>query len=380
MALTEQEQIRDIIDRSNHILITFPARPDGDAIGSALAWYLMLQKKNKRADIVSVDFNLPSSFRFLPQAKSINNQINSLRKFIVSVDISQNQLGNVSYSVEKDKLNIYITPKQGSFSARQISTRSSDFLYDLIITINTPDLNSLGNLYLGNTDFFFDTTIVNLDHNPSNEQYGQINLINFNSSSSAEILLEIMQKIDGDLIDDDIATCLFTGLTAATKSFSSLQVTPTSLANAAKLINLGARREEVVTHLYRTKQLNTLKLWGRVLARLKSDPNRKLVWSLLQPEDFIKAGAGSQDLPGVIEELLINSPEAGTIILFYEIEAGKTALFLHGGSGRYALDLLKPFNPQGDRHKAEAVINETVVAAEKKIIEHIKSIIKPLET
>ncbi len=378
MALTELEQIRETIDRSNHILITFPPRPDGDAIACALAWYLMLQKKNKRADIISTGFSLPGAFKFLPQSKNISDHLTSLRKFIVSIDISKNQLGNVSYSVEKEKLNIYITPKQGSLSSKQISTRSSDWLYDLIITINTPDLNSLGDLYLQNTAFFFDTTIINLDHNPANEQYGQINLVNFNFSSTAEILMELLQQ-DTALIDEDIATCLFTGLTAATKSFSSLQVTPSSLANAAKLINMGARREEVVTHLYRTKQLNTLKLWGRVLARLKSDPYRKLVWSLLQPDDFIKAGADSQDLPGVIEELLINSPEAGTIILLYEIEPGKTEIFLQGG-GRYALDLLKPFNPEGDRHKAIAHLNESVALAEKKVIEHIKSIIKPLET
>ncbi|MBU1038867.1 hypothetical protein KKC17_01365 [Patescibacteria group bacterium] len=380
MALTEYEQIRDILNRSNHILITFPNRQDGDAIATALALYLMLQKKNKRVDIVSTDFTLPGTFRFLPQAKVINNQINSLRKFIVSVDISQNQLNNVSYSVDKDKLNIYLTPKQGSFNIRQVTTRSSDFLYDLIITLNTPDLNSLGELYLQNTDFFFNTNIINFDHNPANEQYGQINLVNFNASSTAEIIFEIIQKIDSTLLDNDIATCLFTGLTAATKSFSSPKVTPTSLGAAAQLINLGARREEVVTHLYRTKQLNTLKLWGRVLARLKNDPQRKLVWSLLQPDDFVKAGAGSQDLPSVIEELLINSPEAGTVILLYEMTPNKTEIFLYGGSGHYALDLLKPFNPQGDRHRATAFINETVVTAEKKIIEHIKSVLKPLES
>jgi len=379
MALSELQQAREFFNRSTNILIAFPPKPDGDAIGSALALQLALQKIGKRSDIVSSNFNLPGRYRFLPNSKNIIGHINSLRKFIISVDLNQNQLRDVSYSVEQNKLNIYLTPKQGSFSAKQISSRSSNFLYDLIIVLNSPDLNSLGDLYLQNTEFFFNTSVINIDHNPSNEHFGQLNLIDFNVTSTAEIILKLLSELKNGLVDPDIATCLLTGLTVASKSFSSLQVTPDSLDKAAQLINLGARREEVVTHLYRTRQLNTLKLWGRVLARLKNDSQRKLVWSLLQPDDFIKAGAGEEDLPGVIDELLDNSPEAGTVVLFYELTAGQTKIFLRGGGGRYAIDLLKPFSPSGDRLNATASLSATVLEAEKTVIEHLRQIIKPLE-
>lgn len=380
MALSITQQVSEILSRSRHILITFPAQAGSDAVASSLALGSWLEKQGWRVDIVSDSFELPGILRFLPGAKKITNQLTGLRKFILSLDLAKTELNDFSYSVENNKLNIYLTPKQGSWQATDLSSKQSDFIYDLIFVINSPDLNSLGNIYKLNTEFFFKTTIINLDHLPSNEHFGQINLVDLNLPSTSEVVFNLMTEIKKDLIDSDIATCLLTGLTAATKSFSTIQVTPETLSQAAKLISLGARREEVVTHLYRTRQLNTLKLWGRALARLKSDSTRKLVWSLLQKEDFIKAGASEEELTGVIDELITNSPEAGTVVLFYEGAHNNTKIFVHAGLGRHALDMLKPFNGQGDKNKAWAELDNTVLLeAEKIVVEHLKLIIKPLE-
>jgi len=380
MALSTPQQVKDALTRAKNVLITFPAGRGNEAIGSSLALALFIAKLGKRAEVVSAGFILPGAFRFLPGAKKIATQVASLRKFIISVNLQKTDLQDLSYSVDEKTLHIYLTPKQGGFSATDISNRSSDFAYDLIVTIDTPDLDSLDSFYHNNTEFFFDTTIINLDHAPTNEQFGQINLINFNVPATAELLFDLMETIAPQLIDPDIATCLYTSLTASTKSFTSPQITPATLSRAAQLVTLGARREEVVTHLYRTKQLTTLKLWGRALARLKNDSKKKLVWSLLQPDDFIKAGAGSEDLPDIIDELITNAPEAGTIALLYEVTTGTTEVFLQAGIGQSALDLLKPFDPTGNKNRAQAkLVGKGVLEAEKIIIEHLRQLIPPLE-
>lgn len=380
MALTEEQQAKDVLNRAKAVLVTFARERGGDAVASALALQLALAKLGKRVDIVAAGFTLPGSLRFLPGAKRIAATVASLRKFIVTLNLERTELQDLSYSVEGHKLNVYLTPKQGSFSAADITTRSSDFSYDLIIVVDTPDLGSLGELFNDNTEFFYQTTILNIDHGASNEQFGQVNLTNLNVPATADLVFDLLEALDPHLIDEDIATCLLTGLTAATRSFKTNQVTPNTLGRAAKLVSLGARREEVVTHLYRTKQLPTLKLWGRALARLKSDSARRLVWSLLQPDDFVKAGAGVEELTGVIDELIVNAPEAGTVVLLYEPTAGSTNVFLRAGPGQHALDLLKPFEPAGDRHHARAVLaGKNVLEAEKLIIERMKQLIRPLE-
>lgn len=380
MALPEPQQVKEALSKAKNVLITFPAGRGSDAIGSSLALASFIEKLGKRVDIVAADFHLPGDFRFLPQAKRIANEVTSLRKFIISVNLAKTDLQDLSYSVDDKALHIFLTPKQGGFDAADITHRSSDFTYDLIITVDTPDLDSLDPLYHNNTEFFFDTTIINLDHAPTNEQFGQINLVNFNVPATAEVVFELMEAIAPQFIDADAATCLYTSLSAATRSFTSPQITPATLSRAAQLVTLGARREEVVTHLYRTKQLTTLKLWGRALARIKSDTKKKLVWSLLQPDDFIKAGAGGEELPGIIDELMTKAPEAGTIALLYEVKPGATDIFLHAGAGQSALDLLKPFDPTGNKSQAQAKLTDkSVLEAERIVIEYLRQLIPPLE-
>lgn len=380
MALTEPQQAKDVISRATQVLVTFAPQRGGDAVAAALALQLALEKLGKRVDVVATGFSLPGSFRFLPNAKRISDAVGSLRKFVVSVNLEHTELANLSYSVENSKLNMYLTPKQGSFSAADITTRSSNFSYDLIIVVDTPDLSSLGDLFQNNTEFFYQTTIVNIDHAPTNEQFGQVNITNLNVPATCDLIFDLLQELDTHVIDEDIATCLLTGLTSATRSFKSNQVTPDTLTRASRLVSLGARREEVVTHLYRTKQLPTLKLWGRALARLKSDSARKLVWTVLQPDDFVKAGASEEELSGVIDELIVNAPEAGTVVLLYEVSSGTTNIFLQSGPGQHALDLLKPFTPTGDRLRAQAKLaGKSVLEAEKLVIERLKELIRPLE-
>ncbi len=380
MALSETQQAVDIINRAEHILITFSPHRGGDAVASALALALYLEKIGKRVDIISSGFKLPGSLRFLPGAKRISSQTVALRKFIINLDLTNSELADLSYNVTPEKLEIYLTPKAGSFQSQNLTTKYSNFIYDLILVVDTPDLNALDELYQQNTEFFYDTTIINLDHSPANEHFGQVNMVNLNVPATADLVFDLMTALNPNLLDEDIATCLFTALTSATRSFKTILVTPQTLERAGHLVNLGARREEVVQHLYRTKQLSTLKLWGRTLARLKSDPTRKLVWSLLQNEDFIKSGASEDELPGVIEELITNAPEAGTVVLLYELTPGQTSVYLHAGLGRQAADLLKPFNPSGDRATARIVLaGQTLLEGEKKIIEHLKLALKPLE-
>ncbi len=376
MALTQEQQLIELINKAKKLLITFSPARGGDAVGSALALASFLEKQGKLVDIVVDSWQVPTNLKFLPGINNIKNSMTSLRKFVLSLDLAGKDLSDLSYTIENNRLQIFLTPKTGTFSATDLNTKSSNFLYDLIIVVDSPDLESLGNIYHNNTEFFYQTTIINIDHSTANEHFGQINFVDFNTSSTAELVYKMMNNIHPQDIDANIATTLFTGLTSATKSFKTTSVTPNTLALASQLISLGARREEVVTQLYRTKTISMLKLWGRALARLKSDSSRKLVWLLLQPDDFIKSGASEDVLPGVIDELVTTSPEAGVITLIYEQKPNTTSVLIYAGLGRNALDLLKPFNPTGDRSLAKSILHDrTLLETEKLVIEHLKQVL-----
>ncbi len=378
MALNLTQQIFEAIQKSNHILIAFRKNWSGDAIASSLALRSFFQKTQKPAtDIVCDGFNAPKNFDFLPQIEKIKPTIPDLRHFIISLNVQENQINGLHYEINNNKLNIFITPNQKNIAANDISAFLSDYKYDLIITLDSPDLESLGNLYHQNIEFFYTTPIINIDHNPANEQFGQINLVELNATSIAEILFNFLESFNPKLIDEEVATYLLTGMISKTRSFKSPNVTPHALGIASQLIARGARREDIIKNLYQTKTIGTLKLWGRALMRLKNDPGTKIVWSLLTRDDFITSGAEEEELPEVIDELIANSPEAEIVVLFYEIPytnspETKICCLVRTLKNMEAAKILSHEAEGTKDFKKFCVVGKKLTEVEKEIIEEIK--------
>lgn len=318
MALAIEQQINFLVRQHSKILICLPAQPTTDAIASGLAMYAVLQKLSKQAKVVAAGFALPDNHRFLPKSAEIKHELTALKKFVISVDVSRTAVQDVHYDIQNNRLNIYVTPKNGYFEARDVGTSSSDYEFDLIMVLDSRDLASLGKVFEDNAEFFHHTPMINIDHHPANEQFGQVNMVQVTATSISEIIFELLEHLDNGLLDEYIATHLLTGIISKTKSFKTNTVTPRSLAIASHLIASGARREDIVKNLYQTKTLQLLKLWGRALAQLQADPDRKIVWSLLHQQDFLDTNSGPSDLAAVIDELIVNTPDAQNVYIVYE--------------------------------------------------------------
>lgn len=314
-----EQQITTLLQHHHNILICLPAKPSTDAIASGLGLYHVLQKLGKTTRVVASQFALPQTHRFLPKSDEIKHELTALRKFIITLNTSETKVADLQYDVKDNQVNIYVSPKNGYFSARDISTSSSSYEYDLIIVIDSRDLDSLGKIFEDNAEFFYHTPIVNIDHHPGNEQFGQVNLVTITATSVSEIVFELIQHLDsGHLLDEYIATNLLTGIISKTKSFKTTSVTPRSLAIASHLISSGARREDIVKNLYQTKSIQTLQLWGKILGQLQSDPTHHLVWSTVHESDFLQTNTTSADLAAIIDELIISTPEAENVYIVYE--------------------------------------------------------------
>lgn len=328
-------------------------------------------------DIVCDDFVAPKTFTFLPRIENIKPDLSNLRNLIISVDVSGNQIGGLHYEMKGTKLNIFVAPEHRNIDQKEITTALSNYKYDLVIVLDTPDLESLGGLYHKNTEFFFNTPLINIDHSPANEQFGQINLVEMNATSTAEILFNFLEKMNPNLIDEEVATLLLAGMISKTRSFKSLAVTPRTLGIASQLVARGARREEIIKNLYQTKTIGTLKLWGRALMRLKNDPSTKIVWSLLTRDDFITSGAEAEELTEVIDELIANSPEAEIVVLFYEIPytnspETKICCLIKTLKGAEAGRLISREAEGGKDTRQFCLTGVKLAEAEKEIIEEIK--------
>lgn len=376
MALSELQQVFELVRNSRQILIIYRKDWTGDAVAGSLALAEFLVKIGKVADIVCQDFKATSGFGFLP-VNQIRPAVSQNQKLTVSIDLTQVGLDEFKYEHVDNKLNLFITPKSGGLTQDNISSSVAGYKYDLIILVNTPDLQSLGEAYTDNSDFFYAVPKINIDHSSANEYFGNINLINLAVASTSEIIYELIASYDHNLIDHNIATYLLSGIISSTKNFKTTTVTPRTLSLASELITRGARRDQIVQSFYQSRFLTTLKLWGRVLSRLNNDLNDKIIWSKLTVNDFIETSTSVEELPEVVDELISSMPKTEVIVLFYEFahsEQAAVQVIVYAFKNHDAISIARKFNPLGNQEVVKFVIKNTkLVDAESLVIDEIKN-------
>lgn len=373
MALSEKQQVLEQLRKAERPLIAFRKdwNPDSAAAASGLA--TILEAMGKKCEIVCDGFSPPEQLAYLPELKRIRPEMTGLRTFVISIDTRKSRIGELSYESKDGFLHIYLTPKSGTIDAGQMKTSATDYRHDLIVVVDTPDLASLGALRTDAADFFFRTPILNLDHSPANEQFGQVNWIDSTAASSSEVVYRLARDLNRP-IDADLATALMTGIVAKTRSFKTGLITPLTLTSASELVAAGAKRDTIVSSLYRTKTISVLRLWGRALARLKFDPSLRLVSAMLTRQDFALAGAGESALADIIDELIFSAPEAETIALIYEREGGEVCCLIRSEIRRDADALLARWGGEGGRTQSRCVLKgKSPGEAEQEILTHVRA-------
>jgi len=296
----------------------------------------------------------------------------------VSVDISKAKVNQIKYLVDNNVLNFIISPSEGWFKPEDVSARAGEFKYDLIITIGTSDLESLGKLYDQNVEFFYKTNIINIDHKPSNEEFGQINFIDLNAVAVSEILFYVLKNYKPELMSEEIATCLLAGIIQKTKNFKTSNLTPRALLTTSQLIAIGANREDIVTHLYRSRDLSTLKLWGRVLNNLNSERGEELIWSKLHLQDFKETNSTIESLNDIIDELIMNVPSAKLVAIICEENLASTKIIIYSLKNLNVLEMFKDYFPQGTIKIASIIITKDIDTVTADIIPEIKNKLEKL--
>ncbi len=312
------------IEQHQRILVIPHANVDPDGLSSALACFQMFSQLGKEVTVICPDTK-PESLSFLPGFEKLEQEIKENKDFIVTINLEEGvEVDKLRYTVEDHKVNIIVVPKKGHIQKEQIGLSEGDPKYDLVVTVDTADLALLGSLYREHADLFTDVPVLNIDHHISNTQFGQLQLIDPTAASATEVLYNWFLQIPAckNCITPDMATLLLTGLITDTRSFQNPNTTPRSLEVAAELLEKGARQQEIIQHIYKTKPLSTLKIWGRALNRIQVDPAARIVWSTISKEDLVEMEATSKETHGILDELISTIPDADVYVLFTELEEG----------------------------------------------------------
>lgn len=233
-------RINEVVTKGSSGVIVVPNNPSVDAIAAATCLYLGLTKMGKTitlasSSIVEDSMNLTASDKFQQTLSTNGNNL------VISFPYTEGAIDKVDYNIQGDHFNLIVAPRQGfnKLNAQQVKYSYSGGLINFIITIDTPNLNNLGLIYTDNQNQFTGKDIINIDRHLTNAFFGTINFVNKASSSTCEIIYQILQKL-GTEIDKDMATNLYAGLSAATNNFSSYSVNALTFELAANLLKSGA--------------------------------------------------------------------------------------------------------------------------------------------
>lgn len=140
--------------------------------------------------------------------------------------------------------------------------------------------------------------LVNIDHHHVHEPFGTHNVIDEHASSTAELVYDLI-KLGGWPLGADGATALLTGITADTDAFTNAGTTVRSLEIAAHCYAKGADRRRIMQELYQGKELNALRLWGAILARLVKNEQYGIVATVIRQDDFAAYDLSDEATEGI---------------------------------------------------------------------------------
>ncbi len=193
--------------------------------------------------------------------------------------------------------------------------------YDLLVVVDCGELERIGPVLESHHALFERVPILDIDHHLSNPRFGAVDWVDAESSATCEMVTLLAWRMDVPLTTGDgmLAAALAGGIVMDTGNFGHPNVTPRTLVVSAALREAGAQFSEIARRLYRSKPNTQLCLFGRVLARMESDLDGRLVWSTLELADLTASGADPAQSEGLID-LLSQSETAEAAILFKEVD------------------------------------------------------------
>ncbi|QQR77437.1 MAG: hypothetical protein IPJ67_04910 [Candidatus Moraniibacteriota bacterium] len=321
MSLPPELQVKELIEKSTNILILVPEHASGDAFGAASGIGAFLENIGKEVTIAGSGITaIAEPFGFLKPPEHILPSISGVREFILSFNTEHNDIVSVRTERGESEYNIFITPEKGSIDPRDFSFVPAKFSFDLAITVGAPDKESLGKIFETNPDIFYEVPIITIDHHAENDRFGQVNIIDITTSSTSETATTLLEKIDGKHLDARVAGLLLAGIVLGTESFQKKNLSPSALGAASRLMDKGADQHDIIFRLVNTQPLSLLKLWGRVMAGLKWNEERRLMWARVTPDDIVQSRSRLEDLPLILEKIRHHS-SVGSLFMILSAES-----------------------------------------------------------
>jgi bifunctional oligoribonuclease and PAP phosphatase NrnA len=255
------DEVLNQIDRRQTFILTSHARPDGDAVGSALACCQILRSMGKQASVV-LSGGVPVIYRPLPHSDSV--------------------LRTTDQAPEADAAIILECD-----------------------SVQRTCLTGLDRHYL-----------INIDHHATAQPFADVNWIDPSACATAEMIFRLANRA-GVRISPDMATCLYTAVVADTGSFCFRGTTERTFVLAQELVRCGANPVRIAHDMYFSNPISKMRLLGSALNTLQRDGG--LVWMHVDRAAMERCQASDEDCEGLANYAL--AIEGIEVALFFREQA-----------------------------------------------------------
>jgi phosphoesterase RecJ-like protein len=233
------------IEVGRRFLIASHENPDGDALASTLALTNVLRELGKEAVAYNVD-GVPRIFEFLPGSQTVVREL------------------------------------------------GDDEVFDVGFVLDAGELRRAGNHIRERCRI-----LVNIDHHPFSERFGEIHFVDETASATGALVYRIVKEA-GWTISRDVAVCLYTAILSDTGSFRYSNADPEAFRIAAELVETGVDPWTVASGLYESQAEERLRLLGRALDTLTVSHSRPFATVSVTAEMMRETGAGPEHTDGFV--------------------------------------------------------------------------------
>lgn len=319
-------KILNTVKGAKNVLLHCHPYADQDSIGSVLAMTIALRKMGIKVTPIMGDSEYPNNLLSLPQHELI------VQKNYTQIDISN---------------------------------------FDLFIVLDSSTINQITQL----TEVVFPKSLktVVIDHHVTNQNFGDINLVEGGCSSTCEVLFHLFKEW-GVEIDKDMAVCLFIGIFADTGGFKYQTTTADTLLAASELARINSGFPSIIFEMENNKNAQEIEFTGLALSSLKKYFSGRVVIAAVPLTEIKKHGISKENTQVGIANTLRSVVGWDIGINLVETEPNVVTVNLRTrNSDKFDVSLVAKAVGKGGGHKAAAgtTINEPFEKAIRTLLETI---------
>ncbi|MCR8642145.1 bifunctional oligoribonuclease/PAP phosphatase NrnA [Paenibacillus sp. N1-5-1-14] len=246
---SQLQQAADFLRSHDNYVVVAHVQPDGDAAASTAAMGWMLQQLGKSFTMAN-SCDIPSKFHFLPGVTKIQEGL----------------------------------------------TGDASCTFPTIISVDCADFSRIGEI---SALFGESYELLNIDHHPTNDCFGNVHLIQPEAAATVEILYDLAAELNLTL-DRDFANLIYAGLLTDTGGFRYASTSSKVMRMASELLDLGAQGPELAERLLERMTVEQMVVLQMALPTLSFSADRQIAWLIATTELIEASHATNEDLDGLV--------------------------------------------------------------------------------